>query len=107
MVSIFELLGLDEEDLTWQDMALCKNGMNTNDFHENYESNERVAKVIDQTCLSCPVMAQCLQSGVENNEWGVWGGVYLSNGKVDAARNDHKTPQVWKEIGDRIGGGIS
>ena len=102
MLNIFEILGLDEEDLAWQALATCS-GWDTNDFHENYESNERVAKAIDQMCLSCPVMVQCLQNGTDNGEYGVWGGVYLDRGKPDANRNSHKTKQVWQEISERIG----
>lgn len=95
------VLGIDLEDLEWQDLALCK-GMPTNDFHDNYESNERVARVIDQVCLSCPVMAQCLERGTENNEWGVWGAIYLTSGKPDVNRNSHKTQEVWDAVRERI-----
>ena len=96
-------LGIDLEDLEWQDLALC-DGMVTNLFYDDYESDEQVAKVVDEACLSCPVMAQCLQRGVENSEWGVWGGIYLVSGKPDANKNSHKTPEVWQTIKEKIGG---
>lgn len=99
------VLGIDLEDLEWQDLSIC-HGMPTNDFYDNYESNERVARVIDQACLSCPVMAQCLQRGVENHEWGVWGGIFLVSGKPDANKNSHKTPEVWEAIRRRIGNSV-
>ena len=95
------VLGVDLEDLAWQDLAICSS-MPTNDFYDNYESNERVARTIDQVCLSCPVMAQCLERGMDNNEWGVWGGIWLTSGKPDTNRNKHKTQEVWDLIRERI-----
>lgn len=86
----------------WRDLALCAGG-NTNDHYDDYEADENVARMTDAKCLSCPVMAQCLQRGVENNEWGCWGGVYLVSGKPDKNRNAHKTKAVWDEIRDKIG----
>lgn len=97
MSSVFDVFGLDADDLEWQDLAVCT-GQDIRRFHEDYESNPRTAKLTDQMCLSCPVRKECLQAGVENNEWGVWGGVYLSAGNMDEAKNSHKTPEVWKEI---------
>lgn len=76
--------------------------MELNDFYDNYENSASVARAVDDACLSCPVLAQCLQAGVENNEWGVWGSVYLSNGKPDVNKNSHKTPEVWEAIRERI-----
>lgn len=106
MKSVFELLGLDETDLEWQNLALCRSGMDTNDFYENYESSGAVASVIDQVCLSCPVMAQCLEYGIDNGEYGVWGGIFLNGGKPDKNRNSHKTGTTWKEIKDKIGNSV-
>lgn len=71
-------------------------------FYDDYESETQVAFVVDDACLSCPVMKQCLERGVENGEWGVWGGVYLTSGKRDKNRNAHKTPEVWNAIGEKI-----
>jgi hypothetical protein len=95
--NIFELLGLDEEEFAWQKAALCKD-METEFFYEKYETDPFVAEAVDQTCLSCPVMNQCLSRGVDNQEWGVWGGVYLTAGKTDKNRNAHKSEEVWTEI---------
>jgi hypothetical protein len=101
--NIKELLGIDPEDFNWEDFAICR-GTDTNMFYEIYESDEQVAKIIDAMCLSCPVMAQCLNKGVEGDEWGTWGAVNLVNGKPDPVKNAHKTPEVWEEIKERIGG---
>lgn len=101
MINAFEILGIDSEEIKWQHWALCAN-MGHDDFFEGYESNAPVARAVDQACLSCPVMTQCLQWGIDNGEYGVWGGIYLSAGKVDKAKNSHKSPDIWEEIRKRI-----
>lgn len=103
MSDALSILGLDLAELEWQDLAIC-DGMEINLFYDDYESDDNVARVIDEACLSCPVMAQCLQEGLANNEWGVWGGIYLSSGKVDKNRNSHKSKETWNRIKDKIGG---
>lgn len=99
--SALAALGLDEETLEWQQLALCQ-GMETDLFYDSYESDEQAAHVVDDVCLSCPVMSQCLQWGIENDEWGSWGGVYLTSGKMDTNRNRHKSPETWEKIRERI-----
>lgn len=94
-------------EVGWEDYANCA-GMETRFFHkddnndENYEEDAEIAKITDQICLTCPVIQQCLDKGMKGSEWGVWGGVYLSAGKVDKTRNSHKTKEVWKEWGNRV-----
>lgn len=72
-------------------------------FYDLYESDETQAKITDQICLSCPVLKECLTAGIENNEHGVWGGIYLTSGKPDENRNAHKTEDVWETLRERIG----
>lgn len=103
-VSLLDELGIDLEDLEWKDLAICDGTMPTNMFFDEYEADEQVAKVVDEACLSCPVMVQCLTEGMENGEWGVWGGIYLVSGKKDANRNSHKTEEVWDAIKEKLGG---
>ena len=105
MSDALSVLGIDLEELEWQDLALCEN-MPTNWFYDDYESDVQVANTVDEACLSCPVMAQCLQRGIENSEWGVWGSIYLTSGKPDKNRNAHKTPDVWEQIRERIGDSV-
>ena len=102
MSSVLEILGIDPEELEWYNLAMCK-GLDREDFYDNYESNETVAKITDQVCLSCPVLKECLTRGIENGEHGVWGGIFLTNGRPDMARNAHKTEEVWEELKERIG----
>ncbi len=99
--TILELLGIDQDDLEWEDLAICSN-MDTELFYDQYESSDNVAKMVDEICLSCPVRTQCLMKGVESGQHGVWGGVYLSSGKTDEGKNSHKTEEVWQRIRDSI-----
>lgn len=96
------LLGIDVEELDWQDLSLCHD-TDTNLFYDDYESDTQVAKMIDQMCLSCPVMKQCLERGIDNGEWGVWGGIYLTSGRPDTNKNIHKTQEVWEQVREKIG----
>ena len=97
MSSILNELGIDKEDFDWWHLAVCR-GMDTNLFYDKYEVDVNTAKNIDEACLSCPVISMCYKSGVYNNEYGVWGGVYLNAGVIDKTRNMHKTQEVWKRL---------
>ena len=72
--------------------------MDTNLFYDKYEADTNIAKNIDEACLSCPVVKMCHDSGVENSEYGVWGGVYLNSGEIDKSKNLHKTAEIWKRL---------
>jgi hypothetical protein len=97
MSNILNDLGVDKQEFEWFDLAVCR-GMDTNLFFEKYETDVNIAKNIDEACLSCPVSRMCYESGIENNEYGVWGGVYLNAGATDNSKNTHKTPEIWKRI---------
>lgn len=102
MSDILNELKSDEDSIKWWDLAAC-NGMDTNLFFDKYEIDQSMAKAIDQCCLSCPVINMCYKSGLENNEYGVWGGVYLSSGSIDKMKNIHKTKDIWKQIRQKHG----
>ena len=72
--------------------------MDTNLFYEKYEADPNIARNIDEMCLSCPVVGMCYQAGVDGNEYGVWGGVYLTSGSIDKSKNLHKSPEAWKRL---------
>ena len=99
---LLDLLGIDEEELDWHRLAMCR-GMDRELFYDKYEADEKVAQATDEICLSCPVLRECLLQGIENNEHGVWGGIYLDRGKPDMNRNTHKTQETWAELEERIG----
>jgi hypothetical protein len=98
---VHDELGIDPDTASWKEYAAC-HGLDTNYFYDYYESDPVMARTIDQTCLSCPIMKQCLQMGIENGEWGVWGGIYLTSGKKDTNKNAHKTKEDWDAIARRI-----
>ena len=100
MSDILNELNSDKDAIRWWHLAACQ-GMDTNLFFDRYELDIAMAKAIDQCCLSCPVIQMCYKSGIENNEYGVWGGVYLSSGSVDKMKNIHKDKNVWKELRKR------
>ena len=102
MSNILNDLGVDSDDFEWWHLAAC-NGMETNLFYDKYESDFNIAKNIDEMCLSCPVIQECLIAGYQNNEYGVWGGIYLNSGSTDKARNVHKKPEIWKRLKDKHG----
>ena len=97
MSSILDNLGVDQEDFEWFHLSICR-GIDTNLFFDKYESDVNIAKSIDEACLSCPVIDLCYKNGTDNNEYGVWGGVYLNSGSIDKTRNLHKTPEIWKRL---------
>lgn len=102
MSDLADKLGLDKKRFVWQDLAAC-NGMPTDYFFDKYEEDPIHASTIDSMCLSCPVIKYCHQAGLDNNEVGVWGGIYLTNGNVDRSRNMHKSQEDWQAVLERLG----
>lgn len=76
---------------------LCLN-MDTNLFFDQYEEDKELAKKVDRLCTRCPAQRKCLAYGVSNQEWGVWGGVYLQDGKISKEFNIHKTEKDWFDV---------
>lgn len=104
-MSLFDKLGIDPEDFTWEELALC-GGMAEeyiNWFFDDYEQDEVVAVNADQICLHCPVIRACYEWAADNKAEGLHGGVYLVNGKVDRSRNKHKSQGHWSKLEELIG----
>lgn len=80
----------------WKDEAACL-GQDTNLFFEIYEENEEIRPKIDKMCSGCPVAKQCFAVGISQKEWGVWGGIYLENGKVSREFNKHRNKTDWAQ----------
>lgn len=97
MSNILNDLKVDEEDFDWHHLAACA-GLETNLFYDKYENDINIAKNIDEMCLACPVISICYENAINNNEDGVWGGVYLNAGRIDKSRNVHKDQEVWKRL---------
>jgi len=83
---------MDKHD--WKNDARCK-GYDPNLFFDKYEENEKLRPAIEKLCSECPVMRECFAVGVSQKEWGVWGGVYLENGKISREFSSHKDKADW------------
>lgn len=94
-------MSADKENVQWKDYALCQH-FPPDMWFEEYVADVRTAKVVDEICASCPVRKLCLQAGVEGGEYGVWGGLFLINGRPDPQKNEHKTPEQTKALRDGI-----
>ena len=81
----------------WVSEALCA-GTDTEDYFDKYELDQDLAKEIDRRCMSCPVIKDCFDYGVQTESFGVWGGIFLNDGKLDNVRNSHKTQEVWVRV---------
>jgi hypothetical protein len=83
-------------DKNWIDQAICQ-GDDVNLFFDLYEENVEIREEIDSLCSICPIARLCFANGVAQKAWGVWGGVYLENGKISKEFNNHKTKDDWAE----------
>ena len=86
---------------SWKEDAACKD-MDTNVFFDIYEENEDVRPAVEKICFSCPVMRQCFAVGISQKQTGVWGSIYLDNGKISREFNRHRSKKdwanTWKEL---------
>ena len=78
----------------WKDSGSCRD-YDTNLFFDKYEENEKLRPAIDKLCAECPMARQCFAVGVSQKEWGVWGGIYIENGKISREFNKHRTKADW------------
>ena len=85
-------VGLDNHK--WKDESACL-GYDTNFFFDKYEEDERFRPAIEKVCGGCPVAKQCFAVGVSQKAWGVWGGIYLEDGKISKEFNSHRSKEDW------------
>lgn len=85
----------------WRDRAECL-GMDTNIFFDKYEDDQKLARSVDNICGRCKVNQECFATGVSQKEWGVWGGVYLKDGKIDKEFNAHKSREDWSDTWESL-----
>lgn len=81
----------------WKDDAPCKD-LDTNLFFDKYEDDLELRPKMDSFCSECPLVRHCFAIGVSQKEWGVWGGVYLENGKISRDINKHRSKQDWANV---------
>jgi hypothetical protein len=80
----------------WKDLSSCL-GKDTELFFDKYEESLGVRSEVDSLCSSCPVRKECFAVGISQKESGVWGGVYLDNGKISREFNSHNSKADWAE----------
>ena len=80
----------------WKNDASCFE-YDTNIFFDKYEEDEDLRLAIDQLCLGCKVSKTCFAVGISQKEWGVWGGIFLENGKISREFSRHRTKEQWGE----------
>ena len=78
----------------WKDEGLCRD-YDTNLFFDKYEEDIDLRPAIDNLCSQCPMARQCFAVAVSQKEWGVWGGIYVENGKISREFNKHRTKEDW------------
>jgi hypothetical protein len=78
----------------WKDEGICRD-YDTNLFFDKYEEDIDLRPAIDNLCSGCPMARQCFAFGVSHKEWGVWGGIYIENGKISREFNKHRTKEDW------------
>lgn len=83
---------------TWKKLGLCASGKFDPDWWFDGYNDVNTARIVDDICRSCPVRLQCLEEGLENKDYGCWGGVFLDNGKPDKGKNAHKSEKWKKEL---------
>ena len=85
MTTLLEaFLKLQNEEMAWQDDALCKETDPEAFFPETmYAAKDAIA-----VCQRCPVVDQCLEYAIQNDETsGVWGGVdFTTRGRTSEKR---------------------
>jgi hypothetical protein len=79
---------------SWKEEGKCKD-FDTNFFFDKYEEDLDLRLAVDNLCSTCPMAKHCFAVGVSQKEWGVWGGIYLENGKISKEFNKHRTKEDW------------
>ena len=82
MIDFLLRMGLDPDDFDWKDLALCGRVPEPEIFHSLAEKKESVRAQSKEVCAACPVREICLEEGIRNKEYGIWGGETLVAGKV-------------------------
>ena len=72
MTEVFPLLDGFDEELSWQERALCAQTDPESFFPEKGGSTREAKRI----CISCDVKDDCLEYALANDErFGIWGGL--------------------------------
>lgn len=79
----------DITTMRWTESAACK-GKGHLFFEDDHLTIVRKAKAV---CATCPVIDQCLMYAMDNNEFGVWGGM-TANERKNYRRREKRRGQM-------------
>lgn len=80
----------------WKEDAACLD-FDRELFFDKYEEDVALRPAIDEFCGECPVARQCFAVGISQKSWGVWGGIYLEDGKISREFNKHRSKADWAQ----------
>jgi hypothetical protein len=78
-----------QDPFFWQKNAECT-GMETSKFFDDEDGSDHDPKEYKKICASCPVIWECLETGIIYNFDGVWGG-------LKARDRRHKYPPEYRK----------
>ena len=86
-----------EEDLSWRQLARCRDGQGTLTELFFSEQLDDIAQA-KEFCAECPVKAPCLSGALARREpWGVWGGQLVWKGRVLAQKRRRGRPALPRD----------
>lgn len=86
-----------EEDLSWRELARCRDGYGTLTELFFSEQLDDIARA-KQFCAECPVKAECLAGALARREpWGVWGGQLVWKGRILAQKRRRGRPPLPRD----------
>ena len=86
-----------EEDLSWRQLARCRDGQGTLTELFFSEQLDDIARA-KEFCAECPVKAPCLSGALARREpWGVWGGQLVWKGRVLAQKRRRGRPALPRD----------
>ena len=89
------------DELTWEDLALCRTTANASELFFSEELHEIAAA--KRVCAECPVIAPCLEGAIRRAEpCGVWGGQLFENGKILTIKRKRGRPPKNPRPEDQI-----
>jgi len=62
----------------WVDQALCRKFNDPEIWFPDEAGDTAAGQEAKEICMQCPVRTACLEWALANNEWGIWGGMGIS-----------------------------
>lgn len=105
------MFGMDKYNLEWMHHGKCSNDKTvhasqvTLKIDPFYPDKINKGSHPERYCSGCPVIQQCLQHAIENDEDGVWGGT-TAKGRRRLRNNAHKRAlELLARLNSQLPGG--